>query len=98
MKKRLLILIVLTALTVPVNSEDIKFHNINQIFGISMRETASVCKDDNGFIWTSPKTGILRIMGNDYRVYQLPFKKFNVINVSRWIYRKSDRIVCNFGK
>ena len=81
MKRWLLFIILWVVSTVPANSENIKFHNINQIFGISMRETASVCKDDNGFIWTSSKTGILRIMGNDYRVYQLPFKKFNVINV-----------------
>ena len=67
----------------------IKFHNINQIFGISMRETATVCKDDNGFIWTSSKTGILRIMGNDYRIYQLPFKKYNYFNV-KLVYKNSN--------
>ena len=70
MKRWLLIVVLLVDFIVPARSDNVIFHNINQIFGISMRETASVCKDDNGFIWTSSKTGILRIMENDYRMYQ----------------------------
>ena len=46
-----------------------------------MREMASVCKDENGFIWASSKTGILRITESDYRIYQLPYKTANIINV-----------------
>jgi ligand-binding sensor domain-containing protein len=46
-----------------------------------MRETASVCKDANGFIWTSSKTGILRLAGNDHRIYSLPFQTTDIINV-----------------
>ena len=46
-----------------------------------MREMASVCKDGNGFIWASSKTGILRITESDYRIYQLPYKTANIINV-----------------
>ena len=80
-KHRLLIIVFLVASTLPVHSASVKFHNINQQVGISMRETASVCKDDNGFIWTSSKTGVLRIAGNDHRIYQLPFRKMNVIDV-----------------
>ena len=62
-------------------SANVKFYNVNQIYGISMRETASVCKDNNGFIWASSKTGIVRIAGNDYRIYQLPFQTLNILNV-----------------
>ena len=51
------------------------------MYGISMREMASVCKDGNGFIWASSKTGILRITESDYRIYQLPYKTANIINV-----------------
>ena len=35
----------------------VKFYSVNALFGISMRETNSVCKDDNGFVWASSKTG-----------------------------------------
>jgi len=34
----------------------LKFHSINSLYGISVRATNSVCKDDNGFIWASSKT------------------------------------------
>jgi signal transduction histidine kinase/DNA-binding response OmpR family regulator/ligand-binding sensor domain-containing protein len=46
-----------------------------------MRETSSVCKDGNGFIWTASKTGILRIAGDDYRLYKLNFQNKDVLNV-----------------
>ena len=62
-------------------ASNVKFYSINDIYGISMRETASVCKDNNGFIWASSKTGIMRIAGNDCRIYQLPFKTLDILNV-----------------
>ena len=46
-----------------------------------MREPASVCKDNNGFIWSSSKTGILRFAGDDYRIYQLPYENADIISV-----------------
>jgi signal transduction histidine kinase/DNA-binding NarL/FixJ family response regulator/ligand-binding sensor domain-containing protein len=58
-----------------------KFYNINELFGITMRQATSVCKDDNGFIWASTKSGILRLTGDDYRVYQLPFESANALTV-----------------
>jgi signal transduction histidine kinase/DNA-binding response OmpR family regulator/ligand-binding sensor domain-containing protein len=69
-------------------SRNVKFHNINDMFGVSMRETASICKDANGFIWSSSKTGIMRIAGNDCRIYSLPFQTMDIINV-RLIYRNN---------
>lgn len=58
-----------------------KFHSINTNYGISMRETSSICSDDLGFIWTSSKTGVLRISDGDARIYQLPYRTADVINV-----------------
>jgi signal transduction histidine kinase/DNA-binding response OmpR family regulator/ligand-binding sensor domain-containing protein len=63
-------------------STDVKFHNINDMHGISIRETASICKDDNGFIWTSSKTGILRLAGDDCRIYQLAYKTTDIYKVN----------------
>lgn len=57
------------------------FNNINNIFGISIREANSVVKDNYGFIWVSSKTGILRLTDDDYRIYQLPYETANVISV-----------------
>ncbi len=59
----------------------VNFYSINAKYGISMREMASVCKDENGFIWASSKTGVLRITESNYRIYQLPYKTANVITV-----------------
>lgn len=59
----------------------VSFHNINDLFGISIRETSSVRTDNNGFVWVSSKTGILRLTDDDYRVYKLPYQTSDVINV-----------------
>ncbi len=59
----------------------ISFYNINDLFGISMRETASACMDDYGFVWVSSKTGIMRLTEDDYRIYQLPYDSPNIISV-----------------
>jgi signal transduction histidine kinase/CheY-like chemotaxis protein/ligand-binding sensor domain-containing protein/AraC-like DNA-binding protein len=58
-----------------------KFYSINTRYGISVRETYSICEDNNGFIWTASKTGILRLTENDYKLYSLPFKAAGFINV-----------------
>lgn len=62
-------------------ASDVEFYSINAMYGISMRETGTICKDDNGFIWTSSKTGVLRITEGDYRIYHLPYKTPDVISV-----------------
>ncbi len=59
----------------------VKFYSVNSLFGISMRETNSVCSDEQGFMWTSSKTGILRITEDDYRIYHLPYETADVIKV-----------------
>lgn len=67
---------------------DAKFYSINSIYGISIRETASICKDDNGFIWTSSKSGILRVTEDNYHIYHLPYKSVDVISV-KLVYKDS---------
>ena len=67
MKSRLLIFFLFLSIF-NIYASDVKFYNINAMYGISMREMASVCKDGNGFIWASSKTGILRITESDYRI------------------------------
>lgn len=71
-----------------INVLAVKFNSVNSLFGISMRVTNSICKDDNGFIWASSKTGILRLTNDDYRIYQLPYETEGVLMV-RMIYENS---------
>ncbi|MDH6311019.1 signal transduction histidine kinase/CheY-like chemotaxis protein/ligand-binding sensor domain-containing protein [Dysgonomonas sp. PFB1-18] len=90
MKEKLVIstfLFLLSVLT--LYPSDAKFYSINSIYGISVRETASICKDDNGFIWTSSKSGILRVTEDDYRIYHLPYKSVDVISV-KLVYKESE--------
>lgn len=58
----------------------VNFYNYNDIHGIPMRETYSICKDTDGFIWAASKTGILRISESTCHVYQLPFNSANIIS------------------
>jgi len=60
----------------------IKFYSINTLHGISVRATNSICKDINGFIWVSSKTGILRLTDDDYRIYQLNYANSGAIIVN----------------
>ena len=59
----------------------VKFYSINSLYGISMRETNSVCQDDNGFVWASSKTGILRLSKDNYHIYRLPYETADVFRV-----------------
>ena len=91
MKRLFLTLLAVVALIPCVarsHSTDVKFYSINAIFGISMRETASVCSDDDGFIWVSSKTGILRLTDDDCRIYNLPYQTADIIHV-KLVYTKS---------
>lgn len=57
---------------------EVKFYSINTIHSTSVRETFSVCKDEDGFIWSSAKTGILRVTEDHCRMYQLPYKTVDI--------------------
>ncbi|MBN1987160.1 MAG: response regulator [Prolixibacteraceae bacterium] len=87
--KRLLLFIV--CFTLSVNVLAVKFYSVNSLFGISTRVTNSICKDDNGFIWASSKTGILRLTNDDCRIYQLPYETEGVLIV-RLMYENSKLI------
>jgi signal transduction histidine kinase/DNA-binding response OmpR family regulator/ligand-binding sensor domain-containing protein len=58
------------------------FYNVNDTHGISLRAANSVCEDDNGFIWISSKTGILRLTEDDCRSYLLPSQTSDIITVN----------------
>ena len=70
-------------------SSNVKFYDINTIHGISMREIASVCKDNNGFIWASSKAGVLRLTDNSYHLYPLPYETPNII-YTKLLYEKDS--------
>ena len=82
-----LLLTNIVMITLNLHASDVKFNSVNAIYGINIRETASVCSDDNGFIWVSSKTGILRLTDDDYRIYQLPYQTADIISV-KLVYKK----------
>jgi signal transduction histidine kinase/CheY-like chemotaxis protein/ligand-binding sensor domain-containing protein len=85
-------LLVLVALCIcELSAADVKFYSINSIYGISLRETSSLCRDNNGFIWAASKTGIVRLTNDNYRLYQLPFKSSN-FNIIKLIYHPTGLI------
>ena len=75
------ITLILILFALSLNAIPVKYYSINSLFGISMRVTNSICKDENGFIWASSKTGILRLTDDDYRIYQLPYETEGVLMV-----------------
>ena len=89
----IIIIVFLALFFLPAKASSPKFYSINNIFGISMRETSSVCKDDNGFLWTSSKAGILRITHDNHRLYHLPYETTNVISI-RLIYQNFQLLAC----
>ncbi len=76
-----IIVLLLICSTFSVHASSAKFYSINSLFGISMREVNSVCKDEYGFVWASSKTGILRLAKDNYHIYQLPYESADVIRV-----------------
>ena len=82
---RILVVSFFMVLEVVVTQErtmaNVQFYNLNEEYGISIRETNSVCGDVNGFIWISSKMGIVRYSQNDIRIYQLPYETEDIITV-----------------
>ena len=74
-----------------IHSSNIRFHSINEIFGVSMLNVSSVCKDGKGFIWASSRSGVIRLTDDSYRMYSLPFEKHNAI-VVKLVYQNSELI------
>ncbi len=71
------------------SASDVKFYNINDLHRISVREANSVIQDNTGFIWVSSKTGILRLTGDAYKTYQLPYETANIITI-KLLYERSQ--------
>ncbi|MCD8167430.1 MAG: AraC family transcriptional regulator [Bacteroides sp.] len=87
MKTKLCLLFLVISVTSSFSSE-VRFYNINDLYGTSIREVYSVCKDDRGFIWGASKTGVLRISENNCRMYQIPYKTTDVF-FTRLVYENS---------
>ena len=68
-----------SGVTIAKNSN--QFYNLNEDYGMSIRETNEVCEDDDGFIWISSKIGIVRYSRDDIRTYQLPYDTEDIITV-----------------
>ncbi|MCW3789569.1 hybrid sensor histidine kinase/response regulator transcription factor [Plebeiibacterium sediminum] len=62
-----------------IDNSSIRFYNLNEKYGLSIREVNSICEDSNGFIWASSKMGIIRYTPGDVRTYKLPYENSNVI-------------------
>lgn len=91
------LLFCLTLLTIG-NTSAVDFNNINQLYNISIRETNSVCKDDDGFVWVASKMGIIRLTSDNCKIYQLPYEESNILTV-KLAYRNNQLIAyCNSGQ
>ena len=78
---KLLLLFVLLSISLNSFSTNTKFYNISDTYGITSGEAFSICKDQYGFIWTSTKTGILRVTEGDCRNYELPCRTTDFVFV-----------------
>ncbi len=47
----------------------VRFYNYHDKQHISIKETYSICKDREGFIWAATKAGILHIMNGNYQLH-----------------------------
>lgn len=84
------LLLCLSAVVMP--SSAARFYTMNDLYGISLRETFSLCKDGHGFVWLAAKTSIVRMTGSECRRYQLPFRTFDMTTCGL-LYRHS-KLVC----
>ncbi len=76
------VVVFVLAVSTQVKSQNIlNFQSLNEKFGISLRETTSACMDNNGFVWIASKMGILRVVEDDFRIYQLPYESPDVVFV-----------------
>ena len=74
------------------------FHNVNSLYNISIRETNSVCKDADGFVWVSSKMGIIRFASHNYCIYQLPYSEHNALTVRLECRENMLVAYCNSGQ
>ena len=75
-----------------------EFFSVNSLYNISIRETNSVCKDADGFVWVSSKMGILRFASHNYRIYNLPYAEQNALTVRLECRDRMLVAYCNSGQ
>lgn len=90
--KVIILLVVFLSFFCNDSFSNVNFYSINSLYNVSMRQTSSVCKDENGFVWTSSKTGVMRIGDNNVKFYDLPYNSANVWSV-RLSYSSNKLIV-----
>ncbi len=90
--------LLIAGLSIAQNKSNVHFYNLNDKFGISLRETNSVCGDDDGFIWVSSKMGIIRYTQDDVRIYQLPYESTNVVTAELTYSQNTLYVFTNAGQ
>ena len=93
-----LLSLLITGFSIAQNKNNVHFYNLNDKFGISLRETNSVCGDDDGFIWVSSKMGIIRYTQDDIRIYQLPYESTNVVTAELTYSQNELYVYTNAGQ
>lgn len=78
---KLAIVLYILLLPIFIFAEPRRFHNVSDIYGITISEPNSICRDNNGFLWISSKDGVLRLADNGGKVYRLPYTSMNVVTV-----------------
>lgn len=68
-----------------------QFYNASDIYGTSIIEPNSICKDRRGFIWIASKSGVYRLSDNNCKLYVLPYSSMNVVSVE--ITHRENRLV-----
>ena len=66
---RLAILLYTLLLSLCISAASKRFYNASDIYGITITEPNSICKDSNGFVWISSKEGVLRLADNGSKMY-----------------------------
>ena len=90
--------LLLTAASLTCIGAEPEFLSVNNLYNISIRETNSVCKDADGFVWVSSKMGILRFASHNYRFYNLPYSEHNALTVRLECRDKMLVAYCNSGQ
>lgn len=87
---RLAILLYTLLLSLCISAASKRFYNASDIYGITITEPNSICKDSNGFVWISSKEGVLRLADNGSKMYRLPYTSMNVVSVE--VTQRDNRI------
>ena len=90
--------LLLTAASLTCVGAETVFQSVNRLYNISIRETNSVCKDADGFVWVSSKMGIIRFASHNYCIYQLPYSEHNALTVRLECRENTLVAYCNSGQ